>query len=109
VNGMPWWANLIVQAGAVGVLLLVLYAIWQVVIWAKVNVAEPVVKKHLELIETLTTHFPKQTEAVEKQTEMLGEVKSEVEGQTASIDQSNKLLEGRTQLFEKIIEKLDAK
>ena len=43
----------------------------RVALWARDNVAQPVVKAHLELIATLREHVPKQTAAVEEQTGML--------------------------------------
>ena len=63
--------------------------LWRVLVWARDKVVEPVVKNHMELIDTLKTHMPRQTGAIEEQT-------AEIKGQT-------KLLEDRTGLFEKIV------
>ena len=47
-----------------GVLLMILWAIWKVTTWAKKEVMLPLIKSHLELIEILKVHMPKQTEAI---------------------------------------------
>lgn len=42
-----------------GVLLLLLYALWRMILWGREEVAKPVVKSHLDLISTLQSAIPK--------------------------------------------------
>ncbi len=51
--------------GVLGAVLAVLgWAIWRVMLWARVAVVEPMVKSHLALVEALNEHMPKQTAAM---------------------------------------------
>jgi hypothetical protein len=72
-----------------GLLCVLMFGLWKIVLWAKKDVVKPVLDSHLKLIKTLNDHIPKQTEQLEKQTDILN-------GHT-------KLLEDRTSMFDRII------
>jgi hypothetical protein len=83
-------------------LMIVLWALWRLTTWARDKVVEPVVKSHLELIDALKTHVPKQTDAINAQSTAINAQSKEISDQTKAIDKQTDMLEKRTDLFTEI-------
>jgi len=80
-----FWGELLKQGWTTMVLAGFAYGVWKVIEWARDNVATPVVKAHLELLNTLR-------EAVPRQHETMLETKGQLERQTCSLS----MIEGST-------------
>ncbi len=69
-----------------GVLIVLLLGIWRLVLWGRAHVLEPIVRSHLELIDTFTEHLPKLAETLENQSKEIGR-------QTDILEKMNQLME----------------
>lgn len=66
------WSIILKEAGPYGVMLLItLIALWKTMRWAAANIVQPLVKSHLDLIETLGTSIVGLREVQAEQTKLL--------------------------------------
>lgn len=77
-------------------------------LWLKNSVVEPLLKKHMELIDILKGESPKHTEALNEQTALLFALKDESKVQTLEQKQTNSMLKSIDQKTEKQAEIISA-
>ena len=69
---------------SLGILLVILLALWKVLTWAR-PIAENLVRSHLDLIATLKEQAPQQTEALNQQTAAIKRVGAATEEQNSHL------------------------
>lgn len=84
------WKDLFNYGSPTVMLAFVAYATWKIAGWMRTKVVEPIVKSHIELIDTLRLHLPRQSDSIDIQT-------VELKKQTA-------LLQSHPELFTKVLE-----
>jgi hypothetical protein len=91
-----------------GLLLLTMFGLWRMLLWAKTNVVEPVVRSHLALITSLTENVPRQSEKLTRVADAASAVALKQEQQLREIQETLKaqtgILEGAINYQTSVIE-----
>ncbi len=63
------WPEVFNYGVPTGILFMAAFGLYRLILWAKEAIVGPITKSHIDLIEALREHLPKQQEAVNKMLE----------------------------------------
>jgi hypothetical protein len=71
-------------------LLIVMIGAWKFLKWARIHLVEPLIKNHLELIETLKDNIPEQSAKLREVARLAKEVSATTDGKLDAINETLK-------------------